>query len=80
MDQTSRRVISIVMIIDTNCDNTHDVHEALSLHIFSATRTFTRGRSAPNAPITKSMSSGRTANTRAPKSSSLTKLRRTSRC
>ncbi len=32
MDQTSRRVISIVMIIDTNCDNTHDVHEALSLH------------------------------------------------
>ena len=32
MDQTSRRVISIVMIIDTNRDNTHDVHEALSLH------------------------------------------------
>lgn len=32
MDQTFRRVISIVMIIDTNCDNTHDVHEALSLH------------------------------------------------
>jgi hypothetical protein len=32
MDQTSRRVISIVMIIDTNCDNSHDVHEALSHH------------------------------------------------